>query len=46
MRAGVLGRGHEGSGSLGGGGVNRENIGPRGASFGGKDVFGVLFLVF
>ena len=26
MRAGVLGRGHEGSGSLGGGGVNREKI--------------------
>ena len=26
VRAGVLGRGHEGSGSLGGGGVNREKI--------------------
>ena len=28
VRAGVLGRGHEGSGSLGGGGVNREKILP------------------
>ena len=26
VRAGVLGQGHEGSGSLGGGGVNREKI--------------------